>query len=104
MNELSQLYIEDVRITYSGVYYLYFNLDSSDKLEIDSKDKSLKNVNSKRIAALHPHLVELGLPIYAKALAGEGHIRLFPELKHDAVKGMENQPAAGSMSDFWATN
>jgi len=87
LNELSQLYITDVKVTESGVHYVDFNLDGEDKIDLDGSDKSLKTVNSKRIVALHPHLVELGLPDYVKALSDAGYTRLFPELKRDAVKG-----------------
>ena len=87
LNELSQLYIADIKVTESGVHYVDFNLDGEDKIDLDGSDKTLKTVNSKRIVALHPHLVELGLPDYVKALSKAGYTRLFPELKHDAVKG-----------------
>ena len=87
LNELSQLYITDVKVTETGVHYLDFNLDGPDKLDVDEPDKSLKTVNSKRIVALHPHLIELGLPNYVKALSDAGYSRLFPELKRDAIKG-----------------
>jgi integrase len=87
LNELSQLYITDVKVTESGVHYVDFNLDGEDKMDLDGSDKSLKNPNSKRIVALHPHLIELGLPGYAKALSDAGYTRLFPELKRDVVKG-----------------
>lgn len=87
LNELSQLYITDLKVTDTGVYYLDFNLDGPDKLDADEPDKSLKTVNSQRIVALHPHLIELGLPPYVKALSEAGYCRLFPELKRDEVKG-----------------
>ncbi|WP_339425101.1 site-specific integrase [Pseudomonas proteolytica] len=87
LNELSQLYLGDIRISSSGVHYLDFNLDAPDKLDVDSNDKSLKTVNSQRIVPLHPHLVELGLHAYAEALRIAGYTRLFPELKRDAIKG-----------------
>ena len=87
LNELSQLYIADIKVTETGVYYLDFNLDGPDKLDADEPDKSLKTVNSHRIVALHPHLIELGLPTYVKALFNAGYSRLFPELKRDEVKG-----------------
>ncbi|XVJ49656.1 site-specific integrase [Pseudomonas sp. UBT] len=87
LNELSQLYIADLKVTATGVYYLDFNLDGPDKLDADEPDKSLKTVNSQRIVAMHPHLIELGLPIYIKALSKAGYSRLFPELKRDEVKG-----------------
>jgi len=87
LNELSQLYIDDVRTTESGVLYLDFNLEGADKVDADGPEKSLKTVNSKRIVAVHPHLIELGLPRYVKALSDAGYSRLFPELKRDAIKG-----------------
>lgn len=87
LNELSQLYTNDVRMTESGVLYLDFNLDGADKVDEGATDKSLKTVNAKRIVAVHPHLIDLGLHDYVKALTAAEHLRLFPELKHDAVKG-----------------
>lgn len=87
LNELSQLYIADLKETETGVFYLDFNLDGPDKLDADEPDKSLKTVNSQRIVALHPHLIELGFPTYVKALSSAGYSRLFPELKRDEVKG-----------------
>ena len=87
LNELSQLYISDIRVTESGVNYIDFNLDNADKIDIDGSDKSLKTVNSKRIVPLHPHLIELGLPDYVQALSNAGYSRLFPELKRDEIKG-----------------
>jgi integrase len=87
LNELSQLYTTDVKMTETGVHYLDFNLDGPDKIDEDAFDKSLKTVNSQRIVALHPHLIELGFPDYVKALTNAGYPRLFPELKRDEVKG-----------------
>lgn len=95
INELCQLYIDDIKLSKSGAYYLDFNLDTPDKMDsdvrdgvvTDGSDKTLKTVNSKRIIALHPHVIELGFPAYVKALSKAGHNRLFPELKHDAIKG-----------------
>lgn len=43
------------------MHYVDFNLDDADKIDIDSPDKSLKTVNSKRIVAMHPHLVNVKL-------------------------------------------
>lgn len=87
LNELSQLYLTDLKMTISGIWYLDFNLDTPDKIDADSSDKSLKTVNSQRIIPLHPHLIQLGLSDYAKALKATGYLRLFPELKHDSIKG-----------------
>ncbi len=93
LNELSQLYLDD--ITHSGedsaVWYIDFNLNQSDKLEVDdadpATDKTFKNVNALRVVPMHETLVKLGLPEYVAALRRAGHARLFPELTRDAVKG-----------------
>ena len=85
INELSQLYLNDIRQSESGMWYLDFNLDG-DKVE-DVPDKSLKTVNAERVVPLHAELVRLGLPQYVERLRQEGHTRLFPELKRDPVKG-----------------
>ncbi|MNM39962.1 Tyrosine recombinase XerD [compost metagenome] len=87
INELSQLYVNDIKTTESGVLYLDFNLDGADKVDADGSDKSFKTGNAHRIVSVHPHLVELGLHDYSKALRAAGHQRLFPELKYDSVKG-----------------
>lgn len=85
INELSQLYLDDIRQSETGQWYLDFNLDG-DKLE-DVPDKSLKTVNAVRVVPLHAELVRLGLPEYVERLRRAGHTRLFPELKRDPVKG-----------------
>ncbi|MFM0406849.1 site-specific integrase [Paraburkholderia dipogonis] len=85
INELSQLHLDDIRQSETGVWYLDFNLDGSDKM--DEPDKSLKTVNAVRVVPLHGDLVRLGLPEYVGALRKAGYTRLFPELKRDPVKG-----------------
>jgi integrase len=94
LNELSQLYLDDVKKNEDGCWYLDFNLDGSDKIDADPKlvsianqDKSLKTVNSHRVVTLHDQIVTLGLPKYVQALRDAGHVRLFPELRFDKVKG-----------------
>lgn len=99
LNELSQLYLDDIKQsapkdgdeTGEQVWYLDFNLDQSDKVKHDERGyevvKSFKNANAIRVVPLHDTLVQLGLPEYVAALRKAGHTRLFPELKHDAVKG-----------------
>ncbi|WP_234745362.1 site-specific integrase [Burkholderia sp. WTPI3] len=85
INELSQLYLDDIRQSEKGVWFVDFNLDG-DKVE-DVSDKSLKTVNAVRVVPLHAELVRLGLPEYVERLRRAGHTRLFPELKRDPVKG-----------------
>ncbi|MFJ4395887.1 DUF6538 domain-containing protein [Pseudomonas sp. NPDC089396] len=103
LNELSQLYTNDVKVTEAGVLYLDFNLDGADKVDADGSDKSLKTVNAKRIVAVHPNLIELGLHDYVRALSAAGHLRLFPELKHDAVKGY-GKPAGSWFNERFLGN
>lgn len=86
LNELSQLYLADIVVGAEGAY-LDFNLNGEGKVDADATDKSLKTVNAHRKVPLHPLLVELGLLDYVVALRAAGHRRLFPELKHDAIKG-----------------
>lgn len=101
LNELAQLYVDDIKQYDAGCWYLDFNLDGSDKVDVDPReehsgrgDKSLKTINSQRVVALHARLVELGLPDYIDALRRGGHVRLFPELRFDKTKGYGR--AAGS--------
>lgn len=84
LNELAQLYLKDVRQTTAGIWYLDFNLDGGGKID---SDKRLKTFNAKRVVALHPELVRLGLTDYVNALRDAGHERLFPELPHNRLKG-----------------
>lgn len=85
LTELSQLYLADIKKTESGTWYFDFNLNGADK--VSEPDKRLKNVNSERQVPLHAELIRIGLPAYAEALAAAGHTRLFPELRHDNIKG-----------------
>jgi integrase len=91
LNELAQLYLDDVRQSENGaVWYLDFNLDG-DKFNADEddwqSDKSLKTVNAIRVVPLHEVVVKAGLPEYVATLRQAGHKRLFPELSRDEVKG-----------------
>lgn len=101
LNELAQLYLDDVRQCEldSTVWYLDFNLNQSDKLDADEgdelvSDKSLKTVNAVRVVPLHEVVIRAGLPEYVESLRKAGYVRLFPELKRDDVKGYGK--AAGS--------
>lgn len=94
LNELSQLYLDDVRQSDedSSVWLLDFNLNQPDKGDLDddddsAPDKSLKTINSERVIPLHDLVVRSGLPEYVATLRKEGETRLFPELKRDEHKG-----------------
>lgn len=92
LNELSQLYLDDIRES-NGVAYLDFNLDGQDKIECDESDgvrgmdKSLKTANSIRVVPLHDIAIKAGLLEYVEELRKAGYNRLFPELKHNRAKG-----------------
>ena len=94
INELSQLYLNDVKKIH-GVDYLDFNLEGENKKDADdpdifpslATDKSLKTVNSARIIPIHQKLLDLDFLGYVEALRASGYTRLFPELKFDANKG-----------------
>jgi integrase len=102
LTEIAQLYLDDIKQTETGTWYLDLNLIQPDKIEdadnIDANDKTLKTVNSVRVVPMHPVLIHLGLPKYAEALRKSGEVRLFPELKHDAVKGY-GKPAGSWFND-----
>ena len=91
INELCQLYLADIRVDKNGLAYIDFNLDAPDKMmdeeALAGGDKSLKTVNAIRQVPIHPRLIELGLLKYVDALEAAGYDRLFPELKHNKIKG-----------------
>ncbi len=82
LEELGQLRITDVaELTYT-------DLDGQDRtadfimiLEDDEAGQSLKNANSERRVPVHPELKRLGFLAYCADMKGQGHARLFPELK-----------------------
>ena len=94
LNELAQLYLDDIRQSEedSAVWYLDFNLNQPDKLDADMEDpavsdKSLKTVNAVRVVPIHEAVIQAGLIDYVAELRKAGHVRLFPELSRDRVKG-----------------
>lgn len=92
INELSQLYLDDLAQDDDETWFIDFNLSQSDKIE--DPDKSLKTVNAVRQVAIHGDLIKLGLISYANRLRAAGYKRLFPELRFDKRKGYGK--AAGS--------
>ena len=70
VEELAQLYVEDVRLT-DGIYHL--------SIEANDTDKSVKNAGSNRQVPLHDDLITLGFIDYVNSLSGSQ--RLFPALK-----------------------
>ena len=98
VSELAQLYLDDIRQSGNGIWYIDFNLVQPDKVRDDDAIegeatyeeigiKSLKNANAVRVVPIHDELLRLGLVDYAQGLRSAGYQRLFPELKRDPVKG-----------------
>lgn len=81
INEICQLALTDIKQTPAGTWYVDINEDD------EAQERKVKNAQSVRAIPLHPHLTALGLLDWRKELLAHGHSRLFPELKHDPVKG-----------------
>ena len=58
----------------------------------DSDKKRRKGANAERSVPIHPLLISLGLIEWRTRLLDAGYNRLFPELKHDRVKGFGKAP------------
>ncbi|HYG90767.1 MAG TPA: site-specific integrase [Azospirillum sp.] len=83
VNELGQLYLDDIR-NERGVDYLDINANTP--------DKSLKNVESARKVPIHPELVKLGFLTFVARQRKADTTRLFPELEY--------VPGAGYTKNF----
>ncbi len=70
LNELAQLYVEDVQ-NIEGIPCININ---------DSHDKVLKNPGSRRIVPIHPTLIEIGFGEYVAAIRKLGLPRLWMNL------------------------
>ncbi|HAJ5612113.1 TPA: site-specific integrase [Escherichia coli] len=79
INELCQLYLDDIKQDAAGFYFF--------EISNERADQSLKTIHSRRKMPLHPTLIKLGLVRYCEALKKAGHERLFPELPYHPVKG-----------------
>ena len=89
LNEICQLYTCDITKTQDGIWTIHVNCQSRNDTEEPSKakDKKIKTANSNRHIPVHSHLLKLGLIDYIRELESNGFTRLFPELKHDKLKG-----------------
>ncbi|MEJ5999932.1 site-specific integrase [Paucibacter soli] len=87
INEVAQLHLADIKCTPSGTWFCELA-----ELNDEEGKKRRKNANSKRTVPLHPFLISLGLIEWRNALEAAGYRRLFPELKHDKVKGYGKAP------------
>ncbi len=82
LNEICQLYVEDIKEE-DGIYYIAIRekLDSG-RL---AGDKSLKNESAKRNVPLHSELLKLGFLDYVQAMSKQKSTRLFPDLAFGAT-------------------
>lgn len=84
IGEACQLWLNDVRQTPAGTWYIDVNDNTDDKTleagEGEGGDKSLKTAWSARKVPLHSELLEAGFIEWCEALRRAGYRRVFPEL------------------------
>lgn len=84
LNELCQLYLEDVK-TIDGIPCIHIN---------ESKpDQTLKTFQTERVIPIHSKLIELGFLEYVERQRANGHERLFPELVRHKKHGYSAAPS-----------
>lgn len=76
LEEICQLYCDDVRKDENGIPYIDVNHNQEDQL--------LKNKNAVRKIPIHRKLVDLGLLDFVERVKAAGNQRLFPELNKTA--------------------
>lgn len=84
MNELCQLYLDDIKEARDCI-----SIDIND----NRSDQRLKNIDSRRVIPLHSRVIELGFLEYVAKLRSEGQRRLFPELKYQEKRGYSAAPS-----------
>ena len=87
LGEIAQLNLDDIWQNDHGIW-LFDVIDGSDDNDNGAPSKKrLKNSNARRQIPVHRDLLRLGLIDWRNRLREAGFVRLFPELKYDAVKG-----------------
>lgn len=84
MNELCQLYLDDIQETEGN---LIININDS------RSDQRLKSIDSRRLVPIHSSLLALGFSGYVSSLRVSGQSRLFPELKYNHKRGYSALPS-----------
>lgn len=97
INELCQLYVDDVAQTEAGTWYLDINKNSADKSLKEQKDSA--RCWSIRKVPLHPVLIDLGFIEWCQRLRAEGFRRVFPELSWNETTHYAKEPIR-AMSQF----
>lgn len=84
MNELCQLYLDDI-----------VQFDDIDCLHIQAKrpDQKLKNLSSERVIPIHSELKDLGFLSFIETQRSLGHSRVFPELSLHQRHGYIQAPS-----------
>lgn len=82
--EASQLWLDDLKQTEAGTWYLDINKFTA--------DKDLKTDRSTRKVPVHPLLLQAGLVEWRDALRGAGFARLFPELSWSPTLEYSKEP------------
>ncbi len=97
MNELCQLYTEDVKDE-GGIAYLHIRGDLDDA---DETDKRVKNESSWRKVPIHPEILRLGFLKYvAERRRDESSPRLFPSLTKHKQTGRFSHPFSKWFTKF----
>ena len=78
MNEICQLYVEDVR-NHDDVPCI----SVTDENNIEDAKKRLKSSSASRLIPIHKKLLALGFLDFVEAVRSDGNIRLFPDLEAD---------------------
>lgn len=73
MNEILQLYIEDIAQSDDGIYYFKIGIEEG------QTDKRIKTATSHRNIPIHPKVIEMGFLEYYEEVKQKGSIRLFPD-------------------------
>ena len=92
IGEASQLHLSDIKPLGVDAWYLDINEGT--------KDKSLKNAQSKRTIPVHQALIDLGFIAYCERLKVEGFKRVFPELTFATSDARYAKEPIRKMSDM----
>lgn len=90
INELCQLWLDDVGQTEAGTWYLDMNENTADKSLKRQKDSSI--CWSKRRVPIHPDVVALGFDAWCDRMRQEGFKRVFPDLSWNEKTHYAKEP------------
>lgn len=82
LNELSQLYKEDIKVI-EGIHCIH--------IQALKPDQRVKNLSSERVIPIHSKLIDLGFIDYVGSL--KSNSRVFPEIRFDNISGYSHTPS-----------